>query len=342
MWNLPTSAQLAARGSKQKLLHERAASAAREVFGNRVFVRAVVEVSNFCRENCHYCGMRRDNRALDRFRARHDEIAELLIHHRPESVTDINIQTGEDPVSVRKVVIPLIRTLRRETQLGLSVCLGTLDDELYAELKAAGASVYILKFESSDRVAYNRHKAPGNLDERLRHIRHLAATGWNVSSGFISGLPGQTNEELFDNCRLAAELPLQGVSVSPFIPGEQTPLAGDAAGTADATLNCMAALRLMRPGWVIPAVSALNLAQPGSGYVRGLQTGANLVTINLTPQPLQRNYVLYKRERVIMDEQRVLDALDLAGLAPSRQSLADYYSEQSAAQPSATLLAATG
>lgn len=341
MWNLTAGAQLAARGSEQKLLHERASAAAREVFGNQVFVRAVVEASNFCRENCHYCGMRRENRALERLRARFEQLAELLIHHRPEPVTDVNIQTGEDPVAVRRVVIPLIRTLRRETRLGLSVCLGTLDDELYAELRAAGASVYILKFETADSTTYDHHEAPGNLKERLRHIRHLAATGWNVSSGFISGLPYQTDEQLLENCRLAAQLPLGGVSVSPFIPGEQTPLATSKAGGADAALNCMAILRLMRPAWVIPAVSALNLAQPGTGYVGGLRAGANLVTMNLTPQPLQLNYVLYKRERVIMDEERVLSALDQAGLVPSSQSLADYY-QQADLPTCAAPLAVTG
>ncbi len=333
MWNIPTTAQLSAWGTEKELLHERAAATAREIFGNRVFVRAVVEVSNFCRENCHYCGMRRDNRELQRSRALREDIAELLIHHRPASVTDVNIQTGEDPLAVREIVIPLLRTLRRETPLGLSVCLGTHDRELYAELKAAGASVYILKFETADPTAYDRYEAPGNLDERLQHIRHLADTGWNVSSGFIAGLPEQTDEQLQENCRLAAELPLQGVSVSPFIPGEPTPLGGEISGSAEKTLNCMAALRLMKPGWVIPAVSALNLAQPANGYVNGLRAGANLVTMNLTPQPLQQDYLIYKRDRFIMNEERVLNALSEADLVPSLQSLADYYQQTDMVTP---------
>src|ERR1041385_3290391 len=113
---------LSAHGATQRTSHELAAEITRARFGDEVFVRGVVEVSNHCRENCHYCGMRRDNRQLSRFRARHDEMAELLIHHRPASVTDVNIQSGEDPVVVREVVIPLVQTLRRETDLGVSVC----------------------------------------------------------------------------------------------------------------------------------------------------------------------------------------------------------------------------
>jgi biotin synthase len=316
---------LRARGESQEGLHQRALEAAQSRFGRNVFIRAVVEASNFCRENCVYCGMRRDNHSLDRFRARHDQLAELLVHQRPAAVTDVNIQTGEDPVAVREVVIPLIETLRRETPLGISVCLGTLNAALYDELQAAGASIYIIKFEVADETFYAQLKAPGTLKERTSHIRLLAERGWKVSSGFIAGLPGQRERDLLANFALARQLPLAGCSVSPFIPGESTPLAAAPTADIDLTLNCMALLRLMQPDWVIPAVSALNLAEPGSGYRRGLRTGANLVTINLTPSDLREDYLLYKRDRFIMTEECILSAIDAEGLAPSTQSLAEYY-----------------
>jgi biotin synthase len=321
---LPNATDLAANGTDQAAFHERAAAATRVKFGRQAFVRAVVEVSNFCRENCAYCGMRRDNRALSRYRASLEHLAELLIHHRPGSVTDVNIQTGEDPVAVREVVLPLIETLRRETRLGISVCLGTLSRELYGELLSAGASIYIMKFECADTAQYTALEAPGTLEERLQHLRSLAAGGWKVSSGFIVGLPGQKPEDLVANLGLANTLPLNGCSVSPFIPGEDTPLARDPAASAQWTLNCMAALRLMQPDWVIPAVSALNLAAT-DGYRRGLRAGANLVTINLTPTEVRGDYVIYKRDRFIMTEDRVLSALAAEGLQPSKRALADYY-----------------
>jgi biotin synthase len=322
---MPGGEHLKARGAAQEEFHQEAALAARKRFGNRVFVRAVVEISNFCRENCSYCGMRRDNRNLARFRAHHDQLAELLIRHRPASVTDVNIQAGEDPVAVREVAIPLIKTLRRETDLGVSACLGSLSPAMYAELKEAGASIYIIKFETADPIRYAEIQAPGKYKERLGKIHHLAASGWAVSSGFIVGLPGQTEEDLLDNFSLAHDLPLDGCSVSPFIPGEETPLARSKVADIDLTLNCMAALRRMRPDWVIPAVSALNLAEPGSGYRRGLRTGANLVTINLTPSEIRGNYLIYKRDRFIMTEERILGAIAAEGLVPSPQSLADFY-----------------
>jgi biotin synthase len=268
--------------------------------------------------------MRRDNKSLQRFRAHHEQIAEVLIHHRPASVTDVNIQCGEDPVAVREVVMPLLDILRRETSLGISLCLGTLTPKMYDDLQAKGASIYIMKFEAGSEARYEAAQAPGTLPERLRHIRMLAARGWNVSSGLIAGLPGQSVKDLAVDLELARSLPLGGCSLSPFIPGDDTPLAHEPAAPADLIFNGMASLRLMRPDWVIPAVSALNLVE-GDGYRHGLRAGANLVTINLTPDGVRGDYIIYKRNRFIMTEERVLSAIEAEGLVPSRLGLAEYY-----------------
>lgn len=324
----PTFADLNFTGRDQETFHEQAVEVARAQFGRKVFVRAVVEVSNFCRQNCSYCGMRRDNRSLERRRANHDELAELILEHRPRSVTDINIQAGEDPKVVRDLVLPLIRTIRRETHLGVSVCLGSLTCAMYDELQAAGASIYILKFETGDPEHYERMEAPGTFAARTESIRYLAARGWNVSSGFIAGLPDQTPDQMLANFRVAADLPLDGCSVSPFVPGDETPLRTAALPKIDLTLNSMAALRMLRPEWVIPAVSALNLAEPGSGYRRGLRTGANLVTINMTPAGMRNDYLLYKRDRFIMTEELILRAIEAERLEPSASGLAQYYQRE--------------
>jgi biotin synthase len=317
--------ELTAAGAKQQQLHEQAASVARQHFGKKVFVRGVVEISNFCRENCHYCGMRRDNRNLRRFRFNVDELADLIVNHRPSSITDINLQAGEDPVAVREIAIPLIKIIREQTPLGISVCLGTLNEALYSELQSAGASIYIIKFETGTPQLYARYECPGTFDERLTHIRYLRGKAWNVSSGFICGLPNETGEDLLNDFRVAQQLPLQGCSVSPYISGEATPLAKNKNASVDLALNCMASLRLMQPDWVIPAVSALNLANGTCGYQRGLATGANLVTINMTPTNERGDYLLYKRDRYIMTEERILNAIEAEGLEPSGEGLAEYY-----------------
>jgi biotin synthase len=321
---LPSVVALESTGGLQAQLHRRAWETTRKRFGDEVFVRGVVEISNHCRENCHYCGMRRSNRDLKRFRAKLDALLELLIHRRPASITDLNIQAGEDPVAVREIAIPLIRALRRETPLGISVCLGTLSPDLSSELRAAGATTYIIKFETSQDPLYRSFEAPGTLEERLGHIRWLAGNGWRVSSGFISGLPGQGVTGLLEDIRMALTLPLIGCSVSPFVPGESTPLQGSPIGSFDHTLNAMALLRILRPDWVIPAVSALNIVGAASGYRAGLRAGANLCTINLTPAEMRDDYLLYKRDRFIMDEERVLSAVTQEGLQVSSRSLASF------------------
>jgi biotin synthase len=303
-------------------LEQRAGNLRDEVFGAEVFVRGVIEVSNFCRQNCAYCGMRRDNHDLARFRLELEALRELIRRGLPEVITDLNLQTGEDTVAVREIVLPLIETIREETDLGISVCLGTLENKLYDELKQAGADYYIIKLETGNRDHYRAIHAPGTFDRRLAAIRHLTETGWAVSSGFILGLPGQTPEHIEESLDLLSSLPLAGASVSPFIPGEQTPFAGHALGDYEKTIECIARLRLRNPGYIIPAVSALNLVNQ-EGYVRALRAGANLATINLTPSDHRGDYLLYKRDRYIMHEQRVRTAIAQAGCAIGGTSMAE-------------------
>ncbi|HUB68567.1 MAG TPA: radical SAM protein [Candidatus Methylacidiphilales bacterium] len=308
-------------GSTPEQLRKQAMAVRNQVFGQKVFVRGVLEVSNFCRQNCHYCGMRRDNRPLQRYRLSLDSLRVLVREGFPEIITDINIQTGEDIVGIRETVLPLIDLLRRETRLGVSVCLGTLDPKIYDELRQAGASYYIIKLETGNRGHYREINAPGTFDERLEAIHYLAKTGWAVSSGFILGLPGQTGEHIEETLELLSELPLAGASVSPFIAGEQTPFAGQSAGQLEATIDCIARMRLRNPSYIIPAVSALNLVGD-NGYVRALKAGANLATINLTPHSSRPDYLLYKRDRYIMDENRVKKTIEEAGCVPGTRSIA--------------------
>lgn len=307
----------------QRACHARAAAMRDTVFGRRVFVRGVVEVSNYCRQNCHYCAMRRDNHDLLRYRLAADDLAELIIHHRPASITDIDIQTGEDPVAVREVVLPLVRLLQQHTDLGITLCLGTLTPREYDELREAGGQYYVLKIETGDAQHYRFIEAPGTLARRIEAIRYLAGTGWKVSSGVIAGLPGQTEQLLSQSLRLLTTLPLAGASVSPFVAGGQTPFSAEPRGCIEQTLDCVAWMRLASPQWIIPAVSAMKLVSE-NGYVRAFQTGANLATINFTPPIVRGDYPIYKRDRIIMNEERVLSAIDQAGCQPSPIGVAEY------------------
>ena len=332
MTSLPPSGHpFSAVAADDELTLEQSAGALRdEVFGREVFVRGVIEVSNFCRQNCNYCGMRRDNRELKRFRLELESLRELVRHGLPDLITDLNIQTGEDIVGDREIVLPLIETIRKEKpHLGVSVCLGTLDHKLYDELRQAGASYYIIKLETGNRDHYREVRAPGTFDQRLAAIRYLAASGWSVSSGFILGLPGQTPEHDRGDARIArASCRWPGRASVRSSRASKRRLRINPRVDFEATIRCIARLRLRNPSYIIPAISALNLVNE-DGYVRALRAGANLATINLTPATNRNDYLLYKRERFIMHEQRVSDAISRAGCAISTVSIAETMRQES-------------
>jgi biotin synthase len=221
------------------------------------------------------------------------------------------------------VVLPLVRELRRRTDLGITLCLGTLAPRDYDQLRDAGGDFYVMKIETSDSDHYNFIGAPGTLAERMAAIYYLASKGWKVSSGLIMGLPGQTRAHVEETLNLLAQLPLAGCSVSPFVAGNQTPFVSDPNGDIEQTLNCVAWMRLRSPQWIIPAVSAMRLVSE-DGYVRAFNAGANLATINLTPPAVRADYPIYKRDRIIMDEERVLAAIEEAGCEVSEVGIAEH------------------
>ncbi|MGZ5545330.1 MAG: radical SAM protein, partial [Limisphaerales bacterium] len=236
---------------------------------------------------------------------------------------DIDIQAGEDPVAVREVVLPLVRELRQRTNLGITLCLGTLSPFEYDELREAGGDYYVIKIETGNDAHFQFIGAPGTLAKRVAAIRYLAQSGWKVSSGFIVGLPGQRPSHIDQTLELLGQLPLAGCSVSPFVAGPDTPFAGAVCGNIDLTIDCVAEMRLAAPQWIIPAVSAMRLVSE-DGYVRAFNAGANLATINLTPVAARANYPIYKRDRVIMDEDRVLSSIEEAGCEVSRVGISEY------------------
>jgi biotin synthase len=314
--------QIRSRGEAATLLRERAGTCRDTVFGRRVFVRAVIELSNFCRQNCNYCGIRRDNRQLERRDLPLDLLRKIVLEDLPASVTDINLQAGENP-RVIETALTLIREIRQQTRLGISLGLGTLEQAHYDALREAGASFYVLKVETGDPQHYREVQAPGDLARRVEAIRYLAQTGWHVSSGLIYGLPGQTPETLTTTFRLLETLPLAGTSVSPYIPGEETPFQGDPSADIQDTLNCVASLRLAFPQRIIPAVSAMRLLKK-SAYAEALRAGANLVTINLTPDEWTNGYPIYSQNRTVIKETMALESIAEAGLTPSQQGITDF------------------
>jgi biotin synthase len=288
---------LRSAGSAQADLFAEARHTRERIWGPRVILRGVIEVTNVCRVDCDYCPMRRSNlKQTDRFDGDEDAILSAVDEIQSHGIDIVFLQGGETPHSSDVVagVIPKVRE-RYDDKVELLLCLGDLPDDHYQRFAEAGATSYILKHETSDPELHRKMRGR-DLEVRLDRLRSLLRLGYRVGTGTIVGLPGQPFESLADDILLAHELGAHMMSASPFIPAESTPLAGAPLGDLDTTLNAIAIMRIMNPEWLIPSVSAMNTLAP-DGQFQGLMAGANVLTANFTTPRDQRRYTIYGKSR---------------------------------------------
>ncbi len=288
---------LRSEGFAQADLFAEARHARERIWGPRVLLRGVIEVTNVCRVDCDYCPMRRSNlKQTDRFDADEDGILSAVEDIHSHGIDVVFLQGGENLAitDVVESVIPKVKQ-RYDGEVELLLCLGDLPDAHYSRLAAAGADSYILKHETSDPDLHLKMRGRP-LAERIDRLESLLRLGYKVGTGTIVGLPGQPFESLADDILLAQGLAVHMVSASPFIPAEATPLAGAPMGNLDTTLNAIAIMRILNPEWLIPSVSAMNKLAT-DGQLQGLNAGANVLTANFTPTRDQQRYTIYGRSR---------------------------------------------
>jgi biotin synthase len=314
-WNKETLGfWLQVRGEQQEQLFAAARAARAGVFGRRVVVRGLIEVTNLCRVNCEFCPMRRDNTKQNTiFQLDEEQILETAARIRDAGINIVFLQAGEVPRTTKLVgnALPKIRGMF-SGPVEFLLCLGNKTEEEYAFLRAQGATSYILKHETSD-PDLNVRMRRASFEERLGCLHTLVRLGYKVGTGAIIGLPGQTQESLGNDLLLAREVGAHMVSGSPFIPAPDTPLAHMPPGDVETTLNFIALARLMNPHWLIPSVSALERRQ-GGGQLSGLAAGANVLTINFTPEVEQSKYLIYGKDRYVVRNDHVSEIVALAGL----------------------------
>ncbi|GEM_PF-670233 len=313
----------------QQILFDVARSVRQKYFRNKGILRGVIEVANACERSCNYCPMRIENEELgERYNFASETILETAIEIKESSIPIVFIQAGEIRATTRTVskAISQIRQLF-ENNVIILLNLGDKPKEDYITLKEAGANQYIIKFETSN---WNLHKQARGypLSERLARIDDLLSLGYEVGSGTIVGLKavdanGQTEIEqtpkmLANDLLLAMKKKIHMCSASPFIPGKGTPLAHTSPGNANMTLNWMALARIMMPKVLIPSVSALNVLLGQDGQLKGLQAGANTITVNFTPPNYQDQYAIYsKQKRYKVKYEYALDIMRKAGIEPT-------------------------
>lgn len=269
-----------------------AADRVREKYvGPQVELRGLIEFSNICRQNCLYCGLRRDNRQVPRYRLETKTILEFGRRAAELGYKTLVLQSGEDDFFAPERLGPVLAELKN-LGVALTLSIGEKTREEYAALRAAGADRYLLRIETTDKELYEKMDPGMSWDNRVRCLRDLKELGYEVGTGSLVGLPGQTIRSLAQDILFFQELDVDMVGIGPFIPNPDTPLAGATGGTFELACRMMALTRLLLPDANIPATTAMETLQP-DGRMLALQRGANVVMPNVTDTDYRKMYMLY-------------------------------------------------
>ncbi|MDR3288024.1 MAG: [FeFe] hydrogenase H-cluster radical SAM maturase HydE [Peptococcaceae bacterium] len=284
-------------------LFQRACVVRQQLYGREVYMRGLIEFTNYCRNDCLYCGIRNSNRQADRYRLSKEQILDCCRQGHELGFRTFVLQGGEDPYFTDERLAEIVREIHgRHPDCAITLSVGERSRESYRLLFEAGAERYLLRHETANQEHYDLlHPASMSLRERLQCLYELKEIGYQVGCGFMVGSPGQTTDCLVDDLLFIKELTPQMVGIGPFIPHKDTPLAGEPAGTLEATLFLLGMLRLLDPALLLPATTALGTIHP-QGRELGVQAGANVVMPNLSPVGVREKYLLYDNKICTGDE----------------------------------------
>lgn len=283
-----------------------------ESFGRGIYIRGLLEVSNICKNDCYYCGIRRSNKSLARYRLSTDQVLASAAKGAALGFQTLVIQGGEDPGLTDDLVCDWIRQIKAaHPDMAITLSLGERSDASYALLKAAGADRYLLRHETISQAHYaSLHPKEMKLSNRIRCLKSLKALGYQVGCGMMVGSPGQRPADLARDLIFMARFNPEMVGMGPFLPQEATPFRDQAKGRLDQTLLCLAITRLLLPQTLLPATTALGtLAE--NGRLEGILSGANVCMPNLSPAENRDNYALYDNKLATgLENAESLDDLD--------------------------------
>ena len=283
------------------------ASTAREVadsiYGKNVYVRGLIEFTNYCRNDCYYCGIRRSNKEAERYRLTEEQIMECCQMGYELGFRTFVLQGGEDPYFTDDRICEIIRNIKnRYEDCAITLSIGEKSRASYERYFEAGADRYLLRHETANECHYRKlHPAELSLENRKRCLWNLKEIGYQVGAGFMVGSPGQTMETLYEDMRFIKELEPHMVGIGPFIPQHSTPFKGEKAGTLEETLKLLSIIRLIHPKVLLPATTALGTIHP-MGREKGILAGANVVMPNLSPVSVRKKYELYDHKICTGDE----------------------------------------
>ncbi len=264
--------------------------------GDEVHLRGIIEFSNFCEQDCIYCGLRKSNLQLERYRMSVGEIIETAKKIYSAGIKTVVLQSGEDSHYTKDEITKIIKSIKAECDVAITLSLGERSLEEYNEWKIAGADRYLLKHETANEKIYSALHCKQPLTERLTHLKYLKSIGFQAGSGNIIGLPGQTIEDIADDILLCKELDCDMCSFSPFIPSPETPMRNVPPADLNLTLKTMAVARIVLKNVHIPATTALSTLS-SEGRKLGLTVGANVIMPNFTPDQYKDKYRIYANKK---------------------------------------------
>lgn len=273
---------------------EKARNIAQHVFGKKVYFRGIVEFSNICKNDCFYCGIRRSNSEVSRYRLTKEEIMLCCEEGYENGFRTFVLQGGEDGFFTDERLCGIIREIKgRFPDCAVTLSVGERSRESYEKLYSAGADRYLLRHEAASSALYSRwHPSELSLDNRKRCLYDLKSIGYQTGCGFMVGAPYQTAEDIAVDMEFIKEFHPAMVGIGPFIPHKSTPFAQFGAGSVELTLFTMSLCRIMQPDVLLPATTALGTAAQ-DGRIRGVLAGCNVVMPNLSPAAVRKKYMLY-------------------------------------------------
>ena len=281
----------------------------KEQVGDEIFLRGIIEFSNHCERNCLYCGLRKGNARLSRYRMSEDEIIATAEQIKKTGVPTVVLQSGEDSFYSQDVVCHLIERIRKETDLIITLSIGERPLDDYKAFQQAGADRYLLKHETASKELYKYLRPGCEWENRLQCLRHLKKLGFETGTGNMVGLPGQTPEILADDMLVMKLLDADMLGIGPFIAHPDTPLAGLDYDDLDTVLRIIAVARLITLNTNIPATTALATFHP-QGRLQALEAGANVVMPDFTPEIYKTRYDIYPGRKDVGTAEAIISKLE--------------------------------
>lgn len=284
-------------------LAEEAVRLRKKYYGDAVYVRGLIEFTNYCKNDCLYCGIRRGNPEAQRYRLTEEEILSCCESGHRLGYQTFVLQGGEDPWYTDERMERIIRAVKeRYPGCAVTLSIGERSYESYRRLREAGADRYLLRHETASDAHYRKlHPPEMSLSYRKQCLYNLKELGYQAGAGFMVGTPGQTYDELAEDLLFLRELKPQMAGIGPFVPHHSTPFKNEPAGSVELTLRLLSIVRILLPGILLPATTALGTLDP-LGREKGFAAGANVLMPNLSPMGRRKQYDLYDNKLCTGDE----------------------------------------